>query len=92
MKLTPHDFLYFGTCSEGLMFSELSLLHLQNPFLTRFKNTPSQDSILAYLPWFWYIMHLKKRTGDNTKSNIIFYAHCVLYVLSAAVFTLGTER
>ena len=34
----------------------------------------------------------KERTSDNTKQNFIFYALCVLYVLSAALFALDTAK
>ena len=34
--------------------------------------------------------HASKETADNMKQKITFYALCVLYVLSAADFTLDT--
>ena len=34
--------------------------------------------------------HASRKEIDNTKQNIIFYALCVLYVLSVAVITLET--
>ena len=42
-----------------------------------------------------FLMHLqyqasKEKTGDNTKSNIIFYALCVLYALSVVLMAIDT--
>ena len=54
-----------------------------------FLKGPFQESILVYLLCMCNFMHPKKET-DNTKQKIIFYALCVLYVLSVADIILDT--
>ena len=90
MKLTVDNFNYLGSCLEGFLFGELSVLQLRKPCLKRFKITLYQASILAYLPSTGICIILHPKKGPAKKQKIAFYALCLLYVLSAAVLALDT--
>ena len=86
MKLTAEDFLYLCQYLQGFLFVELL-------FVSQLLSTEIQKLLYTIRHLFAAHLHYhssKERIRDNTKQKITFYALCVLYVLSAAVFALVT--
>lgn len=84
MKLTAGEFDYLAICLEGFLFGELSV----KPFSKEVQSCPMSGLYSGIFGLYLQYHASDKRTGNNTKSNIIFYALCVLYVLSVTVFAL----
>ena len=61
MELTPGDFNRLGICLEGFLFGIYDKHHAPS-LLTQSDIAPSQDSILAFLPSFYNMMHHEKAT------------------------------
>ena len=58
------------------------------PFLKRFKNYPVLGVYSSILALYLYCHVAREETAGYTKKKIIFYALCVLYLLSVVVFVL----
>ena len=84
MELTTEDFGNIGRILEGFFFGEMpvQILQLLRPFLT----------ILGIYSGIFAIhvhYHASRERTDNIPPNrIVFYALCVLYVLSVALIAL----
>ena len=85
MGLTIDEFGYLAKCLEGFLFGELPA----KPLSKEVQSHPMPGLYTGIFTMYLYYHASNKRTGDNTKSNIIFYAICGLYVLSVAVNALG---
>ena len=89
MKLTPENFFYLASlCLEGFCFGEIFVLPL-----SRQVSKEVTYSFLTPVPGLYsgvFVLHLQLEyhATDKTKQNIIFYALCVLYVLSVVVMAL----
>ena len=83
MQLTVADFNYLGLCMEGFWFGTLSVLQMPRP-LTKSHYTVSglYSGIFAM-----YLSYYGSKDTNKTK-NILYYALCVLYVLSVATLSL----
>ena len=84
MKLTVGDFEYLSICLEGFLFGELSV----KPFFEEAQHYFILGLYSGIFSIYLQYHASQRKTGDNTKSNIIFHALCVLFVLSMAVFAL----
>ena len=75
-----YDLLVLGACLQGFFFGAISIVQLPCFFL-RFQITLS--GIYSGL----YAMHLHYQVSNKeTKQNLTFYALCLLYVSSVALF------
>ena len=85
MKLDTGNFQYLGVILGGFFSGEISVL--QQSWVSFWR------SILGVYSGIFALhvqYHISNEEIDNTKQKTVFYALCVLYVLSVAVITLET--
>src|SRR5271155_4799321 len=83
LQLTLADFVYLGICLEGFFFGTICIPEQSVPLLKHFNITPSQDSILAYLPCIYSTIDGRKtltRPGRKVFFSIL-YALYTFYLL-----------
>ena len=87
-KLTVGDFEYLAQCLEGFLFGELSVLYHQLQKQVQYQSISGVYT--AIFAMYWHYHTSKDRTPRDNTTPITFYALCVLYVLSVAIFALDT--
>ena len=81
MRLTEYDIYYtLAKCLEGGLYGAVLLVHSS----FKIDNDPI-PGIYSGLFAIHLASHATKRETDSSRPNIIFYALCVLYVLTGAV-------
>jgi hypothetical protein len=84
MELNYDDFNFVGIILEGFLFGEISVLQLPHPLSKRL--IPGIYSGIFAM----HVQYHASKEGDNIniQQKIVFYALCVLYVLSVVVNAL----
>ena len=86
MSFTGFVIYYLAKCLEGGLFGELAALLLVHASF-KIDNNPI-PGIYSGLFAIHLACHATKRETDSSKPNIIFYALCVLYVLTGIVVAI----
>ena len=88
-SLNGFEFYYLAKSLEGFFFGEMSYNCWHAPSNKQLWNYPIlgiYSGIFAIYCWLHY--QASNKETDKAKSNIIFYALSVLYVLSVALFII----
>lgn len=87
---TFHDFLFLGSCLEGLLFGKISVLQsVLHPFLKSFKLQKNYLGLYSGI-FAMYVEYYVSKKETDAKQTLIFLALCILYVLSVIVIALDT--
>ena len=81
MSFTGAVIYYLAKCLEGGLFGELVYASV------KIDNNPI-SGIYSGLFAIYLACQAMKRETDNSKPTIIFYALCILYVLTLALFAI----
>jgi FtsH-binding integral membrane protein len=82
-QLSHREFEYLAICLEGFFFGELFVLQLSTPVSEEFLIPGIYSGIFAVHSYY-----VSDKGSSNKKRSIIFYALCILYILSLAVIAL----
>ena len=72
-----NDASFIGICLEGFLYGKISI------HMLKFDTVPCQIPILGLYSGI-FAMYLKFQSNKFRKATIVFYALCLLYVLSTA--------
>lgn len=86
---TYGDFVYIGICLEGFLYGTIFILQLSR---SSFKRRQHYRVLGLYSGIFAVYLQLHTSAKSNYKTNILFYALCVLYFLSMATIVLDVSR
>ena len=82
MELILRDFYYLGRCLEGFFFGMMSV-NCQTQITKAVQHCPIPGLYSGIFAM--YLQHYRSQQSTNRAKNILFYALCVLYALSATI-------